>query len=222
MNNFRKYLLIFFLFIMGIKAFPQNNDAGLWLSANIEKNFNQYLGISFSEELRLMENISEASTIFSDIGFEYRYNKHLKASAHYRFLNDRRLDDSYASKNRFYFDISYRQKIKPFAFLLRERLQSQFVEFNSSQENNPELYSRTKATVKLDLKYKVSPYLSTELFNPINNPAARFVDKARYCAGFEYLFSPRQMLDLNYMIQKSYTDVPGNDFIIGMGYYLTL
>jgi hypothetical protein len=193
MNKSRKFGFILILFIMELHVCAQVNDAGLWISANIDKSFTRSLGVSFSEELRLMENFSEATTVFSDLGLEYRFNKKVKASIHYRFLNDRRLDDTYASWNRLYLDASFKQKIKPFVITVRERLQSQFAEVYSSEGVEPEYYSRTKVTVKLDLNRKISPYLSTECFHPFNNPAARFIDKVRYSAGMEYQFASRQI-----------------------------
>jgi hypothetical protein len=222
MNRKLNFRFLIFLLLLGSKAFPQVNDAGLWLSANVQKDFNPSWSLGFSEELRLMENISEAATIFSDLGLEYRFNKHLKASVHYRFLNDRRLDDSYESWQRLYMDVSYRQKFKPFVFSIRERLQSQFEKFASAEENSTQYYSRTRLNLKLDLNRKVSPYLGAELFHPFHDPASRFFDKARYSAGFEFSVTSRQMIDLNYMIQLHRHTAPANDYIIGLGYFLTL
>jgi len=222
MNKIAEHWLLIFLLLIGLKVFPQVNDAGLWISANVEKNITQSFGLSFSEEIRLMENMSEASTIFSDISLEFRFNKHLKASTHYRFINDRRLDDSYASRNRLYFDVSYRQKFSLFVLSVRERIQSQFDRVYSSEGNATENYSRSKATLKLDMNRRISPYLSSEWFHPFNDPSVRFIDKARYMVGIEYQFSPWHMLDFNYLIQRSFRAIPGNDFVIGIGYFRLL
>jgi hypothetical protein len=222
MNKSWKAGFILFLLIKGLFVYAQANDAGLWISANVDKRLSQSVGMSFSEELRLMENFSEAATIFSDLGLEYRFGKKLKASVHYRFLNDRRLDDTYASWNRLYLDVSYKDKLKPFVISIRERIQSQFSDFLSSEGIEPEYYSRTKIASKLNLNTKLAPYLSAELFHPLNNPAARFIDKVRYSAGVEYPITSRHMIDLSYMIQRSYHSVPGNDFVIVVGYNLSL
>ncbi|NVO19905.1 MAG: DUF2490 domain-containing protein [Bacteroidetes bacterium] len=222
MSNPKGTIFLIGILLFVVKAFPQVNDAGTWLSVNLSKDFSQAVGLNFSQEVRIMENYSEVMTIFSDLGLEYRFNKHLKASLNYRFLNDKRLDDTYSGKNRFYMDLSYRQKVKPFLVTVRERFQSQFSEPYSSGDNNPELTARTKAALKLDLKFKVSPYISFEGFTPLNTPGSRLLPKTRYACGMEYDFAPRQMLDLSFLVQSSNSSVPARDYVVCLGYSLKL
>lgn len=210
------------VFTCFLTAKSQINDAGLWLSGNFEKNLSQSFGLSFTQELRLMENMSVADVVFSDLGTEYRFNKHFRFAVHYRWINNRRNDESYASLHRFYADLSYRTKFSPFIISVRERIQSEFAPFNSGNTSNPELFSRTKATVKLDLDRRISPYFYTELFNPLNGGNGRIITKGRYCLGFDYELNSRHKLDISYMIQHKWEDVPENDYIVGLGYTFSL
>lgn len=212
-------LLLVFL-LTGIEGICQNNDAGLWISGNLEKRFTQAMSMSFSQELRMDENITEAGTVFSDLGFEYRLNKQFRIAAHYRFVNYRRLDNSYKTRNRFYADLSYRIKISPVIFIFRERIQSETGLPDLQEGISPKYYSRTKATLKLELKRKIVPYAYAEWFHPILSPASGFIDKTRVCAGFEYQVTPGQMVDLNYLVQFK-PAMKGNDFVIGIGYFFT-
>lgn len=221
MNNRQSFILLISLLWLAIPGFGQENDAGLWISANLEKSFSQAFSVSYTQELRMAENISEASVIFGDLGLDYRLNKQFKIAGHYRWIFDHNLDDSYTSSNRFYLDLSYKGKLKPVSISLRERVQSEFVKFNSTEKVNPEIYSRTKATLKFDLDRKISPYLYTELFHPLNTNSLFFFDKIRYSAGLEYQINKRHVIDLGYMIQHKYQNMPANDFVITAGYTLS-
>lgn len=222
MNRINAWAAAFVFLIITSRGLAQVNDAGLWLSGNVEKQFSQSFSMSLSEELRLMENVSEASTVFTDLGLEYKLNKHFRIAGHYRFINDRRLDNSYRQNNRFYLDLSYRRKFKPVSITLRERIQSEYAGFNTGEEVNPELYLRTKATIKLDLDRKITPYYYLELYHPLRPASDRMVDKIRNCAGLEYKFNARHSIDLNYMLQSRYNKERENDYIVGAEYYLTL
>jgi len=222
MNRITASVAAFVLLIIASRGLAQVNDAGLWLSGNVEKQFSQSFSMSLSEELRLMENVSEASTVFTDLGLEYRLNKHFRIAGHYRFINDRRLDNTYRQNNRLYLDLSYRRKFKPVSITLRERIQSEYTGFNTGEEVNPEIYLRTKAVFKLDLDRKITPYYFLELFHPLSPGSNRIIDKIRNCAGFEYSFNARHSIDLNYMLQCRYKKERENDYIVGAGYYLTL
>src|SRR3989339_1601 len=217
-----KNLYIFFIIIFPIMSVAQINDAGAWLSLNAEKKITPDFSITLSEEARLNENFSEPGSFFTDAGVSYRINKLVKLSANYRFIQKRKLNDSYNLRHRFYFDISLRHKIKPLVFMFRTRLQQQQ---NEIYEADDDLcfyyYSRNKFTLKADLDKNYVPYFYIESYTPLNSPIQVFLDKVRYCAGFEYKLNRRHSFDLFYLIQKEYNEVnPVTDFIMGVGYNL--
>ena len=224
MNKTLKGFIFLFLAFFGMIAYSQENDAGLWLSLNLEKKITPALSINFSEEVRMYENITEIGTIFSDIGIAYKIGNRFKISANYRFINKRRLDDSYDNRNRYYFDFTYREKITPLILLFRVRFQSQYTDYFSSPTGKiPDYYSRTKLTLKLDIDKRIRPYLYAESFFKLDNPEGILFDNIRYCAGIEFSFNRLHMVDLFYMIQKEYNvDDPETDFIVGLGYFFTL
>ena len=224
MNRSLTGWMIIFLVFSGITASSQVNDAGLWLSANVEKKIYRSFSVTFTEEVRMNENITEIGAIFSDLGLSYKFLKRFRVSANVRYINKRRLDDSYDNRIRYYFDLSYREKVNPVIFLFRVRLQSQYTDIFSSPDGKiPDKYARTKLTVKLDLNKRMEPYLYAESFFLLNDPNGMLFNGTRYCAGIEYSFSKHHMVDIFYMIQKEYqVNNPEMDFIIGIGYYFTL
>ena len=76
--------------------------------------------------------------------------------------------------------------------------------------------------MKFDLDKKHSPYVSTEIFSPLNDPdGGIFINNARYTAGIEYAFNRMHSLDIFYLIQRECNvNNPETDYIIGLGYYL--
>jgi hypothetical protein len=219
----RLKLVILLFFILTDILSAQVQDAGAWISLNFEKKITRALAFNLSEELRINENMTELGTIFSDAGISYKFKDLFKLSGNYRFINKKRLDNSYSIRHRYYFDLSFKKKIKPVDVLLRLRFQSQYKDMLSSTDGMiPENYLRTKLTVKIKFKKAFVPYLYSELFNPLNKPDQRNIDNMRYCAGLEYKINRRYMLDFFYLIQvEQNVKNPQTDFIAGMGLYST-
>jgi hypothetical protein len=224
MNKPLKGFIILLLIFSGMISYSQVNDAGLWLSLNLEKKITPALSFNFSEELRMNENITEAGTIFSDFGLAYKFGSRFRMSANYRFINKRRPDDTYDMRLSYYIEGTYREKINPLILLFRVRFQSRYTDVFSSPDGKiPDYYTRTKLTLKLDLDKKIRPYIFAESFFKLNDQEGIQFDNMRYCAGIEYSFSRLHMVDLFYMIQKEYNvKNPLTNFIVGIGYYFTI
>lgn len=216
-----RYIFLFAFIICFFQSFSQVNDAALWFSTNAEKKITPALTATLSEEFRLNENITELGTFFTDAGVKYKFNKLVRVSVNYRFVNKRYTDDFYSKRHRYYFDLTIREKVKPFVFQFRTRFQSQYADIFSSNEGKiPSYYSRNKFTVKLDFDKKVMPYFYTELYTPLNDPGSvYYLDNVRYCAGIEYKINLIHSLDIYYMLQREYhVNNPETDYIIGVGY----
>lgn len=201
----------------------QHSDAGLWISINAEKKVTRAFSISLSEELRMADNISSPGTCFSEVGLNYRLNRNFRVSATYRFMLKERNDGTYSNRHRIYFDLVYRERLKPLTILLRTRFQSQYADVYSSPEGKyAQYYSRNKLTLKYEISSRLRPYLSAELFTPLNAGSGCIIDNARYSGGSEYSLNRAHTIDLFYMIQHEYNvGDPETDHIIGIGYYYT-
>ena len=222
-NRRAGYLLLLFLVLIGTRLHSQVNDAQLWLSVNIEKKLSPALTVAFTEEMRMNENMTEAGTIFSDLGISYRFFKRFKLGASYRFSLKRRPDDTYKQFNSWYVDASCREKFKPVTLVLRLRYQSRYAEaFTFDNTGLPKNHFRVKLTAKYDLHQKFEPYLCAETYFRTGVPASQSFDQLRLCAGIEYSFNRMHMIDLHYLICREYNVAnPETDYVIGVGYYFT-
>src|SRR5687768_15769050 len=106
----------------------QVNDAGLWGSINVEKNISNLIDVQLTQELRLNENFSELGTAFTEAGVTFDLPKGFRAGIAYRFIQKRRLDDSYSFRHRYLVELSYRYKWNKLVVSLRNRFQSQYTD----------------------------------------------------------------------------------------------
>ncbi len=213
----------FFLVLVFVTTRPcygQYRDAGLWLSVNLEKKIASRTTVLFSEECRMTENISQAGTLFSDLGLMHKWNKFFSAGFFYRFIQKRNLDASYSTRHRFYADVSGKYKTGRWSVSLRERIQSQVKDFYSSETGRiPEWYLRSKLSLKVELTRKIIPYAGVELFYQLSNREGNEFDNVRYTGGIEYRFNKRHAVEAGYLIQHEFhVRNPASDFVSCLSY----
>lgn len=199
----------------------QIKDAGLWTSINFEAKLVKKLSFTISEELRFNENVTELDASFTDAGVTYKLNKHFQIAANYRFTQRHRDENYYSFRHRFYTDIKYSKKLKPFEIAFRTRFQDQISDIGRASDGGvPEYYLRNKLSLNWNLDKPYKPYISIELFSLLNYPRSFAFNANRIAAGLEYAISKHHKIDVYYMIQKELNvSNPETDFIIGLGYY---
>ncbi len=223
-TDLRKYIH-FILIGCGLLAFSlpssgQQEDAALWSGITVNHQVTRRLGVSVNEQIRLDQNISHLLWIFTDAGVGYDLNSGFKASFGYR-IAFKNLEEYYATYHRIYLDLSYKYKIKPLVFSVRERIQNQTNRINSSELGKiPEWTARTKFTIKFDLDKKYTPYFATEFAYVIDNAKEKdqVFDKDRFELGMDYEFNKRSEINLFYMIQNDILENKTREFITGIGY----
>jgi hypothetical protein len=145
-------------------------------------------------------------------------------SANYRFIQKRRIDDYYSFRHRFYVSAKYSKKFKPLDFSYRLQFLDQYEDIGRASDGGiPIFYVRNKLSVKWDTKKPVTPYISIEVFSPLNYPREVAIDIIRSVAGVEYDITKHHKIDFYYMINKEVNvSNPLTSFIIGFGYYYKL
>ncbi len=212
----RRVAIFFLTCSFCCSSFAQVKDAGLWTSFSIEKKISQAASLAINEEFRFNENVSEVGTFFTDIGVTYKLNNDLRVSGSYRFINKKRLDDSFSKRHRYYFDLSYKRKINKTTSAIRVRFQSQYADVFSSDDGAvPEWYLRPKISLRCNMKGKCTPYVSSELFYHF---AVQEFDNVRYTFGMERKLSGKLDLDLFFLHQRAFNvENPAYDYIWGIG-----
>jgi hypothetical protein len=192
LNSARVYFILFFILagILPKNSAAQIDDVGLWTGATLQKQITRKLEGSFEEQLRLNHDVTTINLLLSDIGVAYSVTKKFKAGFHYRFINSNQ-GNYYSKRHRFYVDVSYKEKAGSFSFTLRERIQNQLTDYNSSETGKiPVWVLRSKLTAKIDLDKKYSPYLSGEIYYLLDDPKQRSgITRYRYELGVDYEFN---------------------------------
>jgi hypothetical protein len=210
--------------LIGNQLKAQAKDAGLWTSVNFEAKVVKKLTANLSQEFRFNENITELGSSLTDVGLDYKINKHFQVSANYRFTQKRRVDDYYSFRHRYYVAIKYSKKLKPFELSYRLQLFDEYADIGRASDGGvPVFYLRNKLGVKWDTEKPYTPYASVELFSPLNYPRNNAFDGIRTIAGVEYELTKHHKLDFFYLIDKGILE--GNleaNFVVGFGYYYKL
>lgn len=225
MNKY-KHLLVACLFLILFKTVnAQTNDAGLWSGFNLEKKLHSWITVSLSEELRFNENITELGTAFTELYASTGWHSNFNGGIAYRFIQKRQLDDTYSTRHRYHFDLSYRYKFsRAISLSLRERFQNQYKDVNRMSDGVTKEYSlRSKMNFKYSPVKKLSFDASFEIFYQLNNPEGNEIDNLRYGIGLEYKLNKKQSIEVSYLKDKEiHVNDPWTSYIIGLGYKFEL
>jgi len=205
---------------LGISAKAQDRDAGFWTSASFEAKLVKKLTGSITEEFRFNENISELGMTFTEVGLDYKFNKHFQVSANYRFIQKKKVEDYYSLRHRYSIAVKYTKKLKPLELAIRCQFFDEYQDINRAANGGiPYYYFRNKIALKLDTKKPYTPYVSCELFSPLNYPRSVAFDNIRLSVGIDYNITKHHEIDVYYMINKEVNvSDPLTSFIFGLGY----
>ena len=226
----KKAILLFLLAIsFSCTVFSQPvNDAGLWLTFNLEKKLNKRLELFATQEYRRNENFSKTNLFYTDLGMSVKPFGFLKVSASYRFIQKRLEDDSYSYRHRLMLDILFKKKLGKITGSFRERIQAEVRDVYCSEKGkSPEWYSRNKIELKYDLDKPFSPYAFVEFRYQLSNPRDVESDqtwhRVRYALGIDYKINEKNALAVYYLIQRGFNvSAPQNLYIVGLAYTWSL
>lgn len=213
-------LTVLLLFPLHLSA--QIDDVGLWLGISVEKQITRRASISLGEQLRFENDISSIDVVLTDVGLDYSISKNFRAGIHYRFMNSNR-ENYYSKRHRIYVNLSYRYKIRFITLILRERVQQQYNNINSSELGKiPTWVWRSKLTARFDLKKKYTPYIAGEVYYIIDNARERdqIISRIRYETGFDYRFNRVQSVNPFALFQYS-PSTKINELIYGIAYSMS-
>lgn len=205
------------------------SDAGLWTTFELEKKVNKKFTGLFTQEWRVKENFSRLNLFYTNLGIEYKYNKHFKAALIYRWIDKYMEDNNFSYRNRLMLDLSFKNKIGPIALTFRHRLQAEKRDIFTSSKGLllTEWYSRSKLGIKYNINKPITPYASTEIRYQINNlrniESNHTFHRIRYALGLEYKLNDNNSISGYYLIQREWNvNIPNRLYIVGIEYSLSL
>jgi len=216
---FRNILILCSFLFVGSLASAQVNDAGLWVSLDVEKQFSQAFSVQYGHSSRFNENITELGSFINELGVNYKLDKKQQVSFTYRFAEKKQLNNMYKPQQRFSLDYRYKVKFSDFQLLMRLRGQYQeYYMFVPDSEDDYKTSIRPKFTVKYPLN-RFTLSASGEGFIPVFLNEYCPIDKLRLALGIEYEFNRHHSVQLKYLVQREfYTKNAVTDFVVGVGY----
>lgn len=205
-------------------------DAGLWATFTLQKKITKKISIAVDQETRLRENFQRINLFYTNIGVDYKLNKHIKISPSYRFIQKVKIDMHVSYRHRLSSDLTYKKKFNKFTISERIRYQIEVRDYLTSKKGKlPEQFLRFKTDFKYAVTEKITPYLSCELRYQIrswrDNDTRYNGDfhRIRYVGGIEYELNYRNSINVYYLVQNEF-NIAGieNNFIVGLAYTLNL
>ena len=200
------------------------SDVQARLRAAIEIPIARKWDVTWSEQLRLHNNLSNLDKVVSSVGVGYKPVKFLKLDAQYGFINERtsKSDNDTGIKttewkirHRMNFDITGSLRIGAVKLSLRERVRVQFRgdSVNRYEHSNPELSLRSRLKSSFNLRNpRWEPYAYVELYTTLNAPGVvnnylkeplrydNYCNRVRVGLGTEMKLSNSSKLDFYYML----------------------
>lgn len=212
------FILLNLIYLTSL-CYGQRSDANLWASVSLEKLASPQVLLHFKQAARVSQNITQLNYSFSDIGVTYKFNKNIKTSLDYRFINKLNSIQDLSLRHRIYWTLTLKKKLKPFILVYRHRIQYQLEDVNSSETGQtPKYYTRSKITIKYDLN-RFTPYIASELQSKIVDWEQLESRKLRFFAGCNYKFNKTDELNLYYLIDKRFNQIdPLTNYVIGIAY----
>ncbi|MBL4593243.1 MAG: DUF2490 domain-containing protein [Flavobacteriales bacterium] len=210
--------LFFILFLLPLITKAQIvSDAKLWTGITVNKKINNFK-FSFSEELRMDENISHIDKFFSELGAQYKITKGLCVGLNYRYSRDNDYETSnYDMKHRFDIMASYKYKLNNFRFSFRTKIQTKSA---SVYKNNP-TFSRNKFAIKYKLENNLTPFVSYEFYYQFNEE--KIINRARFSLGSYYKIGDNHSIKIYYMFENKFnTENLKHNHIYGVSYSIDL
>lgn len=228
MCKIKHLLFLLSFFISGVTFSQAVNDAGLWISLNLEKKISKRTAFFLTQAYRRDENLTQTNLFYTDIGMSVKPVGFMKVSLSYRSIQKYAKEEVFNFRHRVTMDVLFKKKINNITVSFRERIQTQVREINTSETGKiPAWYTRQKVELKYDLDKPIEPFIAAEfryqLHDPRNIESDRTWNRARYVAGFDYKMNEKNSCSFFYVIQNSFNvSAPENSYVIGLSYTLSL
>jgi hypothetical protein len=216
------YKLICLLLALKATAVCAQQDWGAALTLEQSKRLFRQWEDSREEEFLLRDDLTTPDRLSGDLSVAYKPFTFLKAGLGYNPIFFNHEKQGWEMRHRYYAYVSGSYTYRRLTLSLRERLQSTYRVgvSETARRANPKHFLRSRLKLTYDVKRSGwEPYLSLELYKPLNDPVDNAMNKIRYTAGTAYKINRRHALELFYRYTNFRDDEDTNGTnMIGLGY----
>jgi hypothetical protein len=225
MKAFHKLLFLILASVFPALLFAQSIDAGAIGTIGVTKDIGRFMTANASQELRFNQNLTSFDRSLTSLGLDYDLiRKLLKAEIEYDFIYKNQID-YYEVRQRASLGLSTQVKFNSLNFKFRTKAQSTWRdETRGDYKFNPKYVWRNK----LECTYTifgspVKPFVSGEVFCPLNGSNGFFLDGYRAIAGAKYRTSAHTTLEFQVRFDQEIQQAsPKSIFYGGIGWYYDL
>jgi len=192
-KQFKILLLIFILYNNTSFLVAQTSDIGAIGSLSLSKDFGDKWDAKFEQEFRVDNQLSLFNRSLTSIGLNYTIiRKFLTAEIDYDYIQQRQ-NDYFELKQRSSVALSFQKDFSAFEVEFRTRAQSIWRDESSGDYKfNPKYVWRNKLEGSYTIfGSPIKPFVSTELFCPLNSVNGFYLDGIRATAGCKYRLNLR-------------------------------
>jgi hypothetical protein len=200
--------------------FSQKNDFGIWYNVSIEHDISKKFSIEFLPALRTFDNASRIEEGFLEAGLSYKLTKFLSLTGSYRYTKSIEDDDKYHTRHKWYAGIQGSYEIGDIDLSGRVRFERRYKTYFEDEDDRipfSHMRFRVRAVYKTPSN-PLNPYISSELFFPVNKEPEDVIDKIRFIGGVEYKIAKNHSVDAEYIYQRDYYPKLRDENIISIGY----
>jgi hypothetical protein len=208
------------------------DDAQLRAHFSVEGEINKHFSVHLDQQYRFNNNVSNFSRGSADIGIVWKINKAVRLLFDYVYIQRKTNSDIWRQRNWYYGALVLRQEVRHWRIIYRNMVQMRSGNVHSDNEHLYKIYDRNKLSLRYELNKRLTPYVSGEVYIPLNNPQYLGIERSRNQLGLLINTAKNQQLELYFMYQVWWVKgaswwnqddrYPSHyfrrDFIYGIGY----
>ncbi len=201
-KHFKNYIFLFIFLLFSTSTYGQLDEIGGIGQFELTKDIGEFTSLSAGQEFRFDRNFTSldrsATSIVADFTVIRRV---LKAQTSYILHYKRNDYDHYEFRHRINASLVGQHRINRLILKLRTRGQATFIDSKKREVNyNSRYIWRNRLAIEYNIrKSPFRPYITGEVFTPLNDKKGFFMDAYRLTAGTKYKL-PKQG-SLNFMLR---------------------
>lgn len=208
------------------QEYPNREDLELWTSAALKVKLTKNWSLAYEQALRLHRNWGELKNTYSELGLDYKIDKHWSFGATYRFSQTTDKPYPIHHDHRLVIDAAYMEDYKIRAdgideieVELRLRYQTRYRDmFVSDDGLLPSQYLRSKLSFTVDIDRDFEPSFGTELYYRIQYDGS-FFNTYRLFARLDWDLNSESKLGFTLIRETSFNvNRPGSANIFSISY----
>ncbi|OWY21364.1 DUF2490 domain-containing protein [Sphingobacteriales bacterium UPWRP_1] len=204
MNFYKKALLLLAICTCTEKLWAQNSDFGISNDISLEKRISKTFAVKALTSTTFLQNVQEWAWTFADAGLVLRLTRNWQFSGNYRYVWRQNLRNATVTRQMLYAQVVYAKSLGNFTVSWRGRLLRQWYGATWNDNYRPTLWQlRNRAGLQYKGNYYWQPYLSAEVFMPLNGQYRVNITQWRTTMGLDY--NPNDFNEVSVYLQFNRT-----------------